>query len=356
MATTSYAVNDDMAVKVWSKRVAWEMLKATPIAPLIGTGENAIITRKDETTKGPGDRVRMTLFMTPEGDGFTENEPVEGNAESLTNFSDDLVINELGHAVGVKSQNTIDQQRVPFDIRDQAFRGLRDWWSDRLSESFFNQVCGYTAETNTKRTGLQAAIAPSANRVIRAGSQANDQALTSSDTFTLDLIDKAREKAETGDQPVPPIMVNGEKTFVLYLHDFQVTSLRTNTSTGQWMDIQKAAMQGGQVSDNPIFTNALGQYNNVVLRKANDVTQGVNSSTGVAVANTRRAVLLGAQAAYVAFGMKHSGGKFRWNEELLDHKRKLEVSAFSIFGLKKCVFNSEDYGVVTIPTWAAAAS
>lgn len=356
MAYTSYGVNDNMAVKLWSKRVAWEALKATPIAPLIGSDENSIITRKDETTKGPGDRVRMTLFMTPTGDGFTENQPVEGNAEALTNFSDDLIINELGHAVGVKSQNTIDQQRVPFNIRDQGFRGLRDWWSDRMSVTFFNQVCGNTAESDTRYTGLQAASAPTTNRVLRAGSQSTDQALTTADTFTLDLIDKAREKAETGDPPVNPIMIGGEKMFVMYLHDFQVTSLRTNTSTGQWQDIQKAAMTGGQVSKNPIFTNALGQYNNVILRKANHVTLGVHSTTGAAVANTRRAVLLGAQAAYVAFGMKHTGGKFRWNEELLDHKRKLEVSAFSIWGLKKCVYNSEDYGVVTIPTYAAAAT
>ena len=356
MATTSYGVNDSMAVKLWSKKVAWEALKSTPIAPLIGTGEGSIITRKDETSKGAGDRVRMTLFMTPEGDGFTENEDVEGNAEALTNYSDDLVINELGHAVGVKSQNTIDQQRVPFNLRDQAFRGLRDWWGNRMSVTFFNQVCGYTAQTNTKYTGLQAATAPSTNRVIRAAAAATDQALTSADTFTLDLIDKAKEKAETGDPPVPPVMIGGEKMYVVYLHDFQVTSLRTNTSTGQWQDIQKAAMMGGNVSKNPIFTGALGMYNNCILRKANDVTQGVNSSTSAAITTVRRAVLLGAQSAYIAFGQKHQAGKFRWNEELLDHKRKLEVSAFSIWGLKKCVYNSEDYGTVVISTYAAAAS
>lgn len=356
MATTSYAINDDMAVKVWSKRVAWEALKSTAIQPLIGRDENSIINLKDELQKGPGDRVRMTLFMTPEGDGFTENELVEGNAEALTNYSDDLFINELGHAVGVKSANTIDQQRVPFNLRDQAFRGLRDWWANRISVSFFNQVCGYTAETRSKYTGLQLPSAPSTNRIIRAGGAATDQALTSADTFTLDLIDKARERAETGDPPVNPVMMNGEKMYVIYLHDYQVTSLRTNTSTGQWQDIQKAAMQGGMVSNNPIFKNALGQYNNVILRKANDVTQGVNSSTSAAITTVRRAVMLGAQAAYISFGQRHQPGRFRWNEELLDHKRKLEVSAFSIWGLKKCVYNSEDYGVVVVPTYAAAAT
>lgn len=94
----------------------------------------------------------------------------------------------------------------------------------------------------------------------------------------------------------------------------------------------------------------------MILRKANDVTQGVHSSNGTAVANTRRAVLLGAQSAIMSFGQRNQPGKFRWNEELLDHRRKLEVSAWSIMGFKKAVYNSEDYGVVTVSTYAAAAS
>jgi len=32
--------------------------------------------------------------------------------------------------------------------------------------------------------------------------------------------------------------------------------MRTNTSTGQWLDIQKSAMQGGEINDNPIFDGA----------------------------------------------------------------------------------------------------
>ena len=355
MSYTSYGVNDAAAVKVWSKKVALQALKSTPIAPLIGKSENSIIYLKDELQKGDGDRVRCTLFTTPQGDGFTENEDVEGNAEGITNYTDDIIINELGHAIGVKSDNTIDAQRVPYNLRQTGMDLLKQWWSDRWSISFFNQVCGYTAQTNTKYTGLQAALAPSSGRIIRAGNHANDESLTASDTFTLDLIDEAKELAETADVPLVPIMIDGEKKFVMYLHNYQVTSLRTNTSTGQWLDIQKAAMAGGKVSNNPIFKSALGEYNDVILRKAFDVRPGVSSVAGTAVANTRRAVLLGAQACMMAFGKKSMPGKMRWNEELLDHKRKLEVSAWSIFGLKKCQFNSQDFGTVVVSTYARKA-
>jgi len=354
MATTSYGVNDALAVKLWSKMLDSEALKATEIAPLIGDDTNSIIQRKMETSKGPGDRVTFALRMQLTGDGFTENETAEGNGEALTTYSDNLLINELGHVVGVKSENSIDAQRVPFDLREEARDGLAEWFSKRMSVSFFNQVCGYTAESRTKYTGLNATVAPSSTRIIRQSSQATDQALTSNDKFSLDLIDKAKEMAATATPKVRPIRINGADKYVVYLHDYQITDMRISTSTGQWLDIQKAAMAGMESSKSPIYSGALGEYNGCILRQAIDVTQGVNSSTGAAISTVRRAVLLGAQAAVCAYGQKNSPTKYRWNEELLDHKRRLEVSAWSIMGCKKTVYNSTDFGTVVISTYAAA--
>ncbi len=357
MSSTNYALNDPETVKVWARVAQHQALKATPIAPLIGKpgDKNAVIYQKDELKKGAGDRIRCTLYTTPDGDGFTEGETVEGNAESLTSYTDDLVINELGHAIGVAGEGTISQQRIPWSLRKEAMFQLGEWWSNRYSETFFNVVCGNTAQSNGKYTGLNAATAPSANRVIRANGASNDQSLSSSDTFTLDLIDYAKEMAETADVPVRPIMINGEKKYIVYLHNFQVTSLRTNTSAGQWREIQLAALQGGKHSRNPLYTSALGEYHDCILRKAFHVTKGVHSSTGAVVDDVRRAVLLGAQAATMGFGRKDQANKFRWHEELIDHARRLEVSAFANFGMKKSVFNSEDFGTVTIHTHAAKA-
>ena len=361
MAITSFGVNDALAVKLWSKKLAVEALKATEIAPLIGEDSNSIIHRKTETSKGAGDQVTFGLRMQLSGDGFSESDTAEGNGESLSIYSSSLVINELGHVVSAKSENTIDQQRVPFDLREECKDGLADWWAKRMSVTFFNQVCGMTATsgtgypTSSKYTGLNAAVAPTAStRIIRSGSQATDEALTSSNTFTLDLIDKAKEMAKVATPQIRPILMGNRKKYVMYLHPYQVTDLRTNTSTGQWLDIQKSAMMGGDISKNPIYSGALGEYNEVILRESHDVTVGVHSSTAATETDVRRAVLLGAQSAVMAFGQKNSPGKYRWNEELFDHKRRLEVSAWSIFGMKKTVFNSTDFGTVVVATYAAA--
>ena len=135
---------------------------------------------------------------------------------------------------------------------------------------------------------------------------------------------------------------------------YQVTDMRASTSTGQWLDIQKAAMTGGEISDNPLFDGSLGVYNGVVIHSDVRVTQGVNSSTGAAVTTVRRAVVCGAQAGVIAFGRDNGPSKFTWVEELFDYENQIGVSAGSIFGMKKAVFNSADFGVVTLSTYAVA--
>jgi N4-gp56 family major capsid protein len=365
MATTTFGVNDAYAVKLWAKMLDVETLKFTDIAPLIGKDAGSIIHRKEETSKGKGDQVTFGLRLQLSGDGFSESDLAEGNGEALSINSDAVVINELGHVVGVKSEDTIDAQRVPFDLRAEARDGLADWYAKRMSVAFFNQVCGNNNQANTKYTGLQTASAPNSTRQIWAGSLTADESIGSSNTFNLQLIDKAKELAITATPMVRPINVKGRSNvgdydevqrgkYVMFLHPYQVTDLRINTSTGQWLDIQKAAMTGGNITKNPIYTGALGEYNDVILRSSFDVAAGVNSSTAASISTVRRSVLLGAQAAVMAFGMKNSPGKYRWNEELFDHKRRLEVSAWSIWGLKKTRFNSTDYGTVVVSTYAAA--
>lgn len=363
MAVTTYGVNDALAVKLWSKKLAVEVSKATPIAPLIGTSSNSIIQMKDETSKGKGDKVTFGLRKQLVGDGVSESSTLEGNEEALSTYSDAIYINELAHAVRVKNEGTIDVQRVPFSLREEANAGLVDWYADRLSMAFFIQACGFTAPTlafegrtvtlQPVHYGFNSPIAPSSARIIRAGSGANDQAITSANTFTLDLIDKAVEAAKVANPKIRPVRVDGEQVYVMYLHPFQVTDLRTNTSTGQWLDITKASYQGSR-ANNPIFDGSLGMYNGVVLREAEHVTTGVNASTGAQITTVRRAILLGAQAAVCAFGMNKSPTKYKMVEELFDYQRELGVSVQTIMGMKKTVFDSVDFGSIVVSTYAAA--
>lgn len=366
MSTTSFATNDAMAVKLFSMETEAAVRDTLDIAKLMGEDDDSIIQIKTDfsKTKVKGDQITYVLRVRAGGKGFTEGQTAWGNARALTFYSDSLLINELGQTVGVKSENTIDAQRVPMNLRNEAKAALVEWWRDRKAVTFFNHVCGFTpanTESDTSGSvfcGFNTVTAHTSTRRIWAGTATNDQGLTSSDTFSASLIDKAKELAGTGDQMVRPVPVGGQKKYVMYLDPAQVTSLRTNATSGGWQDITKFAYSGLNPSDHPIYTGALGEWNGVILRQSQDVTQGVNSSSGAAITTVRRAVLLGAQAAVCGYGGANKYGpmKYRWSEELFDHDRQMEMGAWSIWGLKKTVYNSVDYGTITVSTYAVRQS
>lgn len=351
MAMTEYGVNHALAVKLWAKKLFVDALKKTYASRFMGSGTDSMITIRPETSKGAGDQVTVGLRMQLSGDGVQGDGTLEGNEEALTTYTDAVIINQLRHAV--RSKGKMSEQRVPFSVRSENKAGLEDWWSERIDTWLFNQLCGYTAQTDTRYTGNQAVSAPSTDHKVFATGSA-DESQGSTNVFNLNLIDACVERAATLSPTMRPIKVNGDDKFVMFLHPYQVYDLRTNTSTGQWLDIQKAAAAGRSDSQNPIYTGALGEYNGVVLHQTHRVTQGVNSSSGAAISTVRRAVFCGAQAALMAYGKDSEAGEMSWVEELFDYGNSLGVSAGMIAGLKKTRFNSLDFGTVTVSTYAAA--
>jgi N4-gp56 family major capsid protein len=355
MATTDYPVNHPLAVKLWAKKLMQEALKQTYFAKFIGKGSGALIQLKEETSKSAGDRITFGLRMQLTGDGVVGDGTLEGNEESLVTYSDNLLINQIRNAV--KSDGKMSEQRVPFSVREEARMGLTDWFADMWDTAFFNQLCGNTAVATGGKTGNNATVAPTTTRTQFSDGKTTEAGIASTGASTqmrLTLIDYAVEKAKTATPFIRPVKVGADDMYVCFLHPYQVTQLRTTTDTGQWLDIQKAAMTGGKISDNPIFTGALGVYNNVILHESTRIPVSPTQST------VRRAVLCGAQAAVIAFGQDfgsgESGSNFKWTEKLFDYENQLGVSAASIYGLKKTIFNSVEFATIVIPTQSIAAA
>jgi len=355
---TSYGVNANEAVKLWSRKLAREALKKTYAKKFMGSGSDSMIQIKNETNKTEGDRIRVTLRMQLTGDGVQGDNTQEGEEEALTTHTDDFVINQLRHAL--RSGGKMTEQRIPFSIRDEAMMGLSDWWADRWDTWMFNHLCGNTFVTDTRYTGHNAVTAPSRQIWTESGTTDDGDLDSTGDTFVLSMIDRAVEEAKVGTLgggvPIRPVMVDGTPYFVVFLHPFQVTDLRTSTSTSTitWHDIQRSAMQGGKIKDNPIFTGALGIYNGCILHESTRVTTGVDASDGSQVTAVRRAILCGAQAAVAGFGQGHDKSSYDWFEQMFDYGNKLGVKAGCISGLKKSRYNSEDFGVVVMSSYAVA--
>lgn len=361
MAVHTIGVNDALAVKLWSNRMDVEALKETTAYEFMGTGTGSLVQMMTETQKGAGDSVKWGIRMLATGEGTSENETQEGNEEGITRYSDTMVINELGHAHRVRNEGTIDRQRVPYDMREECYDSLKDWWADRIDTWFFNQLAGNTVTgLSLKYLGFNAAIAPASSRILRGGGLSTDQAVNGDNTavFKLSMIDKAVNRAKQATPMIRPIKGLGKDVdYVCFIHPDQTLSLRADTATaGNWFDLQGKRLQGGEKDNNGLYTGALGIYNRTLIVENTRVPYGVHSSTAAAQTSTRRAIFCGAQAAAVAFGKGGGKNKFKWVEDLFDYDRELGVRASGIAGLKKGVYNSVDVGAIVLTTYAVPAS
>lgn len=362
MAQTNYPVGHALAVKLWAKKLAVEALRSTYFFEFMGRGGDSMVMYRDDLGSDAGDNVVFGLRAQLTGAGIQGDGTLEGNEEALTTYTDTLYINQLRHAV--RSAGKMSEQRVPFVVRDEAKSGLADWWADRFDTCLFNQICGYTAQTDTRFTGNNAAVAPDTNHIYRPNSRTADESLTTGDEFALSFIDtlvarayQFNTAAGTGN-PIRPMRAQGRKLWVMFVHDYQVKQLRASATAGTWIDYQKSAIAGGD-KENPLFKGGdlIGEYNSVLLHRAPRITMGVNSTTGAAVTNARRAVMCGAQAAMFATGRDFGSGqqnKFSWVEESFDYGNQLGVSAGSIFGIKKTVFNSQDFATFVAASYSPA--
>ncbi len=348
MATTSYGVNNALAVKLWSKKLFHEALKQTTMGKYIGTGSDAMIQMVTDTQKGPGDRITVGLRMQLSGAGVQGDGTLEGNEEALATYSDNIYIDQLRHAV--RSGGKMSEQRIPFSVREEARMGLQDWWADRIDQSIVNQLCGVTTQADTRYTGNQATIAGSTGHALLAGAATTEASLSTSASyfFSTAQIDRLVANAQTLTPMIRPLNVGGEKKYLMFIHPFQAYQLRTSAATaGSWADIQKAAIQGGKSSH--IYDNALGEWNDTIIvqnARIPSITTSQGAGTGY------RAVFCGAQAGLFAVGQDNQPEKMSWVEELFDYENQLGVSAGMIWGTKKTVFNSLDFGVITLSTYS----
>lgn len=361
MATTQFLTGNALTVKAWAKKLYVQAIYDTYASRFMGNTANSLIQVRDEVRKGPGDKVTVGLRMQLSGTGVAGDDTLQGAEEALVTYSDAVTLDQLRHAV--RSKGKMTEQRVAFDLSAEHQQALSDWWADRIDTSFFNTLAGNTAQTDTKYTGSNATTAPSTNNLIRVGTSATTTSgsLSTVDTFTITQIDRAIAKAQTlndsGQPIIRPIRYQGQDKYVLFIHPFQYYSLRTTATaaTVTWWEINRSALSGGvQQGVDSIYRGSAGEYANTIIHVSARVP--LTADTTTANANTRRALFCGAQSVIMATGRDSTmpGDKMSLQSEEFDYGNQLGWSAGMIWGLKKAVFNSNDFGVIAIDSYAAA--
>lgn len=222
MADTNFAVNHPLAQKLWSKKLFQEVTGDGFFGKFMGESDSSLLQLKKETKKAAGDRITVGLRNLLTGAGIQGDSTLEGNEEALVTYSDNILIDQLRHAV--RSNGRMSEQRVPWSVREECRSGMGDWWFERLETSMANQLTGNTAQTDTKYTGNQAVTGPSTGRFVVGGSEGTEASLSATTTHAVKLsdLDKCVAIAKVQSPRIRPIRVDGKNMYVAFLHPLTI--------------------------------------------------------------------------------------------------------------------------------------
>ena len=357
MSMTDFPLNDPLAVQRWSTSLAYEAAKKSYFSKFIGTGKDALITLKSELNKAAGEKITVGLRMKLSGGGIEGDNIIEGTTaeEALTFHNDALFIDQLRK--GTKSKGKMSEQRVPYNLRKEGRDALSTWWAEEMDEEMFFYLAGEATAVNviTSHHGTIKSNTGRASNALTApstilygetsGTPATGKAdLAVGDKMGLYIIDKLVAVAETTDPMIQPLMIDGEKKFVLLMHTFDAFNMRAGVSENDWLMIRKATDRGDNAL---IYKNALGEFADVIMHKHRGVIRYNDYGSGANV-HASRSLFMGSQAAMIAYGQDSSPQRYSWNEEKDDRGNALAITAGTIFGIKKTTFNSNDFGLIVV--------
>lgn len=323
MAKTT--IPSSLVMKAWAKNT-WEAgIAKAFFNKFTGEGAGNIVQIKTELKKGKGDSINIPLLMPLSGTGVTGDNDLEGNEEALIYRDFDVTINQLRNAVRIAGN--FEEQKTQINMRQDAKSALSDWLATTIDKQIFSALTA----------------APTADRIVYAGSATSENTIGTTDVFTTDLIGEAKRIATADeDTAIKPIRVNGAERYIMIIDQWQARDLMKDQ---KWLEAQQYANIRGE--KNPIFTGALGMYNGVVIHQCNRISRTATGSAGTKVGH---ALFLGAQAAVMAVGNDPT-----WNEKSFDYGNSVGFAFGRIFGIKKAAFKYDgstdtDFGCVNVLT------
>ena len=377
MARTIIGVNDPKAVKRFSGLLAYDAsMKSYFDQRFVGAGAEAEVPIQilTDLESDAGDQISFDLLAEMKMAPVEGEDNLEGKEEAQKFFTDTIYIDQA--RCGINTGGRMTRKRTLHNLREKARRQQSNWWARLRDEVRFIYLSGarginanfllpigYTGRANNSLTAPDTAHLIYGGNATAKNNMTNEAAgVAGSDTFDLRLVDRAKTKADSqggGATDIPvlqPCKLDGNECFVLVMHTFQEDDLRSNTNTGQWLDIQKAAATA-EGRNSPIFKSSLGMYRGVVLHSHRNVIRFNDYGAGSNY-EAARALFMGSQALVEAYGSPGTNLRYDWNEETRDNGDKVVITSSSIWGTKKVTFtmgdSAKDFGVMALDTYAAS--
>lgn len=323
-------VPDALVKKAWAKDLWTAAQNELYFSKFIGDTSESIIQKKTDLKKERGDKITIPLLMKLNGEGVIGDNMLEGHEEAMEYRDFQVEVNQLRHAVRLAGR--FEEQKSNLDLRKNMKAALKTWWIEKFDERIF------------KALGMN----PTVDKQIFVDNLTNEAAITGNNVFNVDLIGVAKRRALKSDPKIRPVRVNGTNHYVMVIDMQQARDLRKDP---RWIAAQESANIRGE--KNPIFSGALGMWDNVVIHEA-EGADVLRTATGMPSGGENimvgHALLLGAQAGVFAVAKE-----FDWVEKNFDYNNQAGVAAGAIFGIAKSVFTDKDkqasdFAVVNVAT------
>ena len=233
--------------ELWRKALFADVRDNLYMTRFIGDSEQSMIQELEDLKKEAGSNISFGLGMKLSGSGVTGDNTLEGSEEAMTDYDEDVAIDQLRHAVRLTGR--MDEKKNAYDMRMSAKGRLTDWWAERLDQELLDKLCGKTTSTFANTP-----TAAAASRAIYAGGAASISAITTAMKMDTKVLDAAKQAAILASPRIRPVRVEGKQYYVAILHPYDATNLRQDPI---WAQAQRDANVRSE--ENPIFSGERNQ-------------------------------------------------------------------------------------------------
>lgn len=316
--------------------------------PIIKTlTENGCINIENKLEMDKGGTVTMYTRLRETGTGTRGDHDVYSNAQFQDISGRTLNIARISKDTKWRRKGSQDFQYAPYDTADGCVENISNWTTGMVSAGVINQICGNNASSITQNalnpggtfnstddtllniTANNAAIAPTYWYEANSGGViTTDSGVNSGNVLTVQDFQDAVEVIESADSTRPTWQTLNEYSnegfiavaFISRTGAYQMQNQAVTLGQGpQIQNIIEATLAGGKDAKGWANTFMIPMLPiKFVIVPDSWMPRGVTTSGLAETANTRRAVLVGANALDLSFGqgMKvpmNGGGNARGN-------------------------------------------
>ena len=355
MANTT--INAGLKVQQWSNKFFVEYVRESRFYRYMSdSGDNVIAVNKELSSKA-GDTITFGLVMELDQSAVEGDDTLDGSEETLDNYSDSVVVNQLRNAVAV---GVMEQKRTLLQVLDKARERLKKWAMAHLRDQLIDRfqcynLDGVTTYAASSEAQKDAALTANSDRVLFGALNSNlstgDHSAsllnvdTTDDTLDMAIIRLLGRIAENADPKITPLTISeDEEWWVAFVGSNPYRDLKADMDTTH----QNAAPRS--LSENPIFRQGDLVVESTVIRKIPEMA--TIGAVGAASAPVHKVAFCGQQAICLSWAQMTRA--IRNGPEGRDYGNIKGVGISEIRGSKKTVFNDKFHGMVDGYVAAAA--